>query len=42
MDARYPELLQAIAESKDIVKEVEEKLHVIAKDFLQKFNSSAE
>jgi F-type H+-transporting ATPase subunit alpha len=42
MDARYPELLQAIAESKDIQKDVEEKLHSVAKDFLQKFNSSTD
>ena len=42
MDARYSELLQAIAGSKDIAQDVEERLHAVAKDFLQKFNSLAE
>jgi F-type H+-transporting ATPase subunit alpha len=42
MESRYADVLTTIAESKDIAKDIEEKLHSIAKDFLQKFNSSAE
>jgi F-type H+-transporting ATPase subunit alpha len=37
MDMKYSDILLTIAESKDLSKEVEEKLHEIAKEFVQKF-----
>lgn len=37
MDMKYSDILLTIAESKDLSKEVEEKLHEIVKEFIQKF-----
>ncbi len=37
MAVKYPDILLTIAETKDLSKEMESKLHAIAKEFIQKF-----
>jgi F-type H+/Na+-transporting ATPase subunit alpha len=40
MDLRYPEVLNTIAEVKDLSKDIEAKLHTIVKEFVQKFKGT--
>ncbi|MEK7669813.1 MAG: F0F1 ATP synthase subunit alpha, partial [Bacteroidota bacterium] len=37
MDMRHSDLLAAIAEQKDLTKEIQEKLHSMARDFVGRF-----
>ena len=41
MDMKYADVLKAIAQSKEISKEAEQKLHTIAKEFASRFSGAA-
>jgi F-type H+/Na+-transporting ATPase subunit alpha len=42
MDMKYADVLRAIAETKDLSKDLETKLHAIAKEFVQKFKGAGQ